>query len=95
MHRESLAGLRRALAAREISAAELARLYLARIERHRDLNAFLDVRPEITLAQARLADQRIAKGESGPLTGVPVAHKDIFVTRDFSSTAASRRCRVR
>jgi aspartyl-tRNA(Asn)/glutamyl-tRNA(Gln) amidotransferase subunit A len=90
MHLESLAGLGRALAARRISAAEVARLHLARIERHRDLNAFLDVRPEVTLAQARRADQRIAKGEAGPLTGVPVAHKDIFVTRDFSSTAASR-----
>jgi aspartyl-tRNA(Asn)/glutamyl-tRNA(Gln) amidotransferase subunit A len=90
MHRESLAGLARALAARRISAVELARLYLARIERHRDLNAFLDVRPEVTLAQARRADERLARGEAGPLTGLPVAHKDIFVTREFSSTAASR-----
>jgi len=90
MHLESLAGLGRALAARQVSAVELARLYLARVERHRDLNAFLDVRPEVTLAQAQQADQRIARGEAGPLTGVPVAHKDIFVTRDFSSTAASR-----
>jgi aspartyl-tRNA(Asn)/glutamyl-tRNA(Gln) amidotransferase subunit A len=90
MHLESLAGLGRALAARQISAVELARLHLARIERHRDLNAFLEVRPEITLAQAERADQRIASGEAGPLTGVPVAHKDIFVSRDFSSTAASR-----
>jgi aspartyl-tRNA(Asn)/glutamyl-tRNA(Gln) amidotransferase subunit A len=90
MHRESLAGLARALAARRISAVELAQLHLARIERHRDLNAFLDVRPEVTLAQARRADERLARGEAGPLTGVPVAYKDIFVTRDFSSTAASR-----
>jgi aspartyl-tRNA(Asn)/glutamyl-tRNA(Gln) amidotransferase subunit A len=90
MHLESLAGLGRALAARQVSAVELARLFLARIEAHRDLNAFLDVRPEITLAQARRADQRIAQDRAGPLVGVPVAHKDIFVTRDFSSTAASR-----
>ncbi len=90
MHLESLAGLGRALAARQVSAVELARLYLARIEQHRDLNAFLDVRPEVTLAQARRADQRIAQGETGRLIGVPVAHKDIFVTREFSSTAASR-----
>jgi aspartyl-tRNA(Asn)/glutamyl-tRNA(Gln) amidotransferase subunit A len=90
MHLESLAGLGRALAARQVSAVEVARLYLARIERHRDLNAFLDVRPEVTLAQARRADERIAQGETGRLIGVPVAHKDIFVTRDFSSTAASR-----
>ncbi len=93
MHRESLAGLARALAARRISAVELAQLYLGRIERHRALNAFLDVRPEVTLAQARRADERLAQGGAGPLTGVPVAHKDIFVTRDFSSTAASRMLR--
>jgi aspartyl-tRNA(Asn)/glutamyl-tRNA(Gln) amidotransferase subunit A len=48
------------------------------------------VRPEVTLAQAREADARIARGEATALTGVPVAHKDIFVTRDFASTAASR-----
>ena len=48
------------------------------------------MRPEVTLAQARRADERIAQGETGRLIGVPVAHKDIFVTREFSSTAASR-----
>ncbi|MDH5207687.1 MAG: Asp-tRNA(Asn)/Glu-tRNA(Gln) amidotransferase subunit GatA [Burkholderiaceae bacterium] len=86
----SLAELARALAAREVSAVELARLYLARIESRRDLNAFLDVRPEVTLAQAAAADARRARGEAGSLTGVPIAHKDIFVTRDFCSTASSR-----
>ena len=69
---------------------ELARHYLDRIEAHRDLNAFLDVRPEATLAQAEEADRRIAAGEAGPLTGIPIAHKDIFVTREWASTAASR-----
>jgi aspartyl-tRNA(Asn)/glutamyl-tRNA(Gln) amidotransferase subunit A len=48
------------------------------------------VRPEVTLAQARAADARIAKGDATPLSGVPIAHKDIFVTRDFHSTASSR-----
>ncbi len=87
---QSVADLGRALAAREVSAVELAQAYLQRIERHRDLNAFLDVRPEVTLAQARAADERIGRGEATPLTGVPIAHKDIFVTRDFASTASSR-----
>ena len=86
----TVAALGRALASRQVSAVELAKLYLDRIERHHDLNAYLDVRPEVTLAQARAADQRIARGDATPLTGVPVAHKDIFVTRDFASTAASR-----
>ncbi len=90
IHQRSVAELGRMLASRQISALELAKLYLARLERHRELNAFLDVRAEVTLAQARGADASIAKGESGPLTGIPIAHKDIFVTREFASTAASR-----
>ncbi len=75
---------------REVSAVELARCYLDRIERHRALNAFLDVRPEVTLVQARAADERRARGERGALLGIPIAHKDVFVTRDWNTTAASR-----
>jgi aspartyl-tRNA(Asn)/glutamyl-tRNA(Gln) amidotransferase subunit A len=90
MFEKSVAELGRALAAKQVSAVELAQLYLDRIGRHQELNAFLDVRPEVTLAQARRADARIARGEATALTGVPVAHKDIFVTRDFASTASSR-----
>lgn len=86
----SVAELSGMLRDREVSAVELARHYLDRIEAHRDLNAFLDVRPEATLAQAEEADRRIAAGEAGPLTGIPIAHKDIFVTREWTSTAASR-----
>ena len=86
----SVAELSGMLRDREVSAVELARHYLDRIEAHRDLNAFLDVRPEATLAQAEEADRRIAAGEAGPLTGIPIAHKDIFVTREWVSTAASR-----
>lgn len=89
-HLVSLAELSRQLQSKQVSAVELAQAYLARIEAHRDLNAFLDVRPEVTLAQARAADTRIAAGGAHPLTGVPIAHKDIFVTKDFFSTASSR-----
>ena len=90
MFEKSVAELSRLLAQKQVSAVELAQLYLARIERFRSLNAFLDVRPEVTLAQARAADAVRSAGGAGPLTGVPVAHKDIFVTRDFASTAASK-----
>ena len=90
MFEKSVAELGRALSAKQVSAVELAQLYLERIERHKELNAFLDVRPQVTLNQARAADARIARGDATPLTGVPVAHKDIFVTRDFASTASSR-----
>jgi aspartyl-tRNA(Asn)/glutamyl-tRNA(Gln) amidotransferase subunit A len=85
-----VAELGRLLARKEVSAVELAKLQLARIERHRDLNAFLDVRPEVTLAQAKAADERRARGENSALLGVPIAHKDIFVTRDWASTASSK-----
>jgi aspartyl-tRNA(Asn)/glutamyl-tRNA(Gln) amidotransferase subunit A len=90
----SVAELGRLLDAKKVSAVELAQLFLARVEQHRDLNAFLDVRPEVTLAQARAADARRARGEldgaGRALLGVPMAHKDIFVTRDWASTASSR-----
>jgi len=85
-----LARLSGMLARREVSAVELARNCLERVERHRDLNAFLDVRPDLTLAQAARADERRARGEAGALLGLPIAHKDIFVTRGWNTTAGSR-----
>jgi len=90
MHANSLTELSRALAARRISAVELAQLFLDRIESARGLNAFVEVAPELTLEVARAADARIAAGNAGPLTGVPVAHKDVFVTRGWHSTAGSK-----
>ena len=83
--RQIAAGLR----GREFSAVELADAFLARIAAS-PLNAFIDVQPELTRAQAREADRRLAAGETGALLGIPVAHKDIFVTRGWRSTAGSR-----
>jgi len=90
MYEKSLSEQASALAGKAISAVELAQLYLQRIEAARGLNAFIEVEPERTLAQARGADARLARGEGGPLTGVPVAHKDLFVTRGWHSTAGSK-----
>ncbi len=78
------------LAAKEVSAEELARHYLSRIEAGAHLNAFTHVDAEATLAQARAADARIAAGNAAPLTGVPIAHKDVFVTRGWRATAGSK-----
>ena len=86
----SLRQIADALAARTVSAEELARDYLARIEAARDLNAFVDVNADLTLDQARAADARRAQGQATPLTGVPIAHKDVFVTRGWASTAGSK-----
>jgi len=89
-HQTSLRQIADALAARSVSAEELARDYLARIDAARHLNAFVDLNADLTLAQARAADERRANGQATPLTGVPIAHKDVFVTRGWKSTAGSK-----
>ena len=70
---------------------ELTRLFLDRIQRlNGRLNAFITVDEERSLAQALVADQRRARGDAGPLTGIPVAHKDIFCTKGMRTTCGSR-----
>ncbi len=86
----SLKSLRVALDAKKVSATELAEYFLERAERALALNAFLHIDRGLTLRQAREADLCIGRGEVGPLTGIPVAHKDIFVTKDWRSTAGSK-----
>ncbi|TFY96240.1 Asp-tRNA(Asn)/Glu-tRNA(Gln) amidotransferase subunit GatA [Ramlibacter rhizophilus] len=90
LHHLGVTALAAALAKREVSAVEAAQHFLDRITRHQDLGAFLATDPEVSLAQAAEADRRIAAGDTAPLLGVPIAHKDIFVTRDFPTTAGSR-----
>ncbi|WP_455777100.1 amidase, partial [Burkholderia stabilis] len=90
MHEKSLTELRAALAAKECSAVELAQHYLKRIDAARDLNAFVHVDADLTLAQAKAADAELARGAGGALTGLPIAHKDVFVTRGWRSTAGSK-----
>jgi aspartyl-tRNA(Asn)/glutamyl-tRNA(Gln) amidotransferase subunit A len=89
MHKHTLTELSAQLKSKKISAVELAQLYLERIAAS-ELNAFINVQPEFTLAQAKDADARIARGDVTALTGLPIAHKDIFVTRDWTSTAGSK-----
>ena len=89
MHTKTLQELSALLQSRQVSATELATHYLGRI-RQSGLNAFLHVDEELTLRQAAAADSLIASGANAPLAGIPIAHKDIFVTRDWRSTAASR-----
>jgi aspartyl-tRNA(Asn)/glutamyl-tRNA(Gln) amidotransferase subunit A len=87
----TLAGWSRQLAARKVSSVELTQSYLDRIAQHDGaLNAFITVDPEKTLAQARAADERIARGSGGPLTGIPVAHKDLFCAKGWRTTCGSR-----
>ena len=90
LHDLTVAALAAKLKAREISAEETARHFLARMRQHEALGAFLSVDEEATLAQARAADALLARGQAPALAGVPIAHKDIFVTRDWPTTAASK-----
>lgn len=85
----ALGRLALALRRGETTSEQLTREALARISAS-TINAFVDVLPEKSLEQANRADQRLAKGDPSPLLGIPVAHKDIFVTRHWRSTAGSR-----
>jgi aspartyl-tRNA(Asn)/glutamyl-tRNA(Gln) amidotransferase subunit A len=86
----TVAETRRLLDSREASAQEVASAYLAKIARTSELNAYLSVNEDATLAQAKEADKKIAEGTQSLLTGIPIAHKDIFVTKEWPSTAASK-----
>jgi aspartyl-tRNA(Asn)/glutamyl-tRNA(Gln) amidotransferase subunit A len=90
LHDLGVQQLATALASKQVSAVEAAQHFLSRSQAHADLGAYVDVNAEVTLAQAAAADARIAQGSAGPLEGVPIAHKDIFVTKDFATTAGSR-----
>ena len=87
----SLRQLSQALAAKQVSSVELTRLFLDRIERlNPALNAFVTVDAEKSLNSARAADARIAGGTAGPLTGIPIAQKDIFCAKGWRTTCGSR-----
>ncbi len=87
----SLTELRAALDAKDVSSVELATLFLDRIERlNPALNAFITVDRDGALAAARAADARIAAGTGGPLTGIPLAHKDVFCTEGVLTTCGSK-----
>lgn len=89
-HNTPIALMAKALAAKEVSSTELTQYFLDRIEAGKRWNAYLDVSAHLSLEQANKADQLISYGKAGKLTGIPVAHKDVFVTRGWKSTAASK-----
>ena len=90
LHDLTVAQLAAKLKSRELSAVEAAQHFLARAKAHTPLGAYLAMNDDATLAQARAVDARIAAGDAPPLAGVPVAHKDVFVTTDFPTTAGSK-----
>ena len=90
LHDLTVAQLSASLRAKDVSAVEVTKHFLARSHAADSLGAYLAFNDEFSLAQAKAADARIAAGDAAPLTGVPIAHKDIFVTKDFPSTAGSK-----
>ena len=89
VHHMGVAELAALLKNNEVSAVEVATRFLARLGGNPH-NAFLDINSEVTLEQARASDAKLAAGTAGPLEGVPIAHKDVFVTKDFVTTAGSK-----
>src|SRR5688500_5262392 len=91
MHTFTLAELAKKLRAKEFSATELTKSMLGRVEASQaTLNAFVTVTASQALAQANAADAALASGKAGPLTGLPVAHKDIFCTAGVKTSCGSR-----
>jgi aspartyl-tRNA(Asn)/glutamyl-tRNA(Gln) amidotransferase subunit A len=91
LHHAGLADLSAMLGDKKISSVELTQGFLDRIARHDGgLNAFITVDAARSLEQARAADVRLARGERGPLIGIPLAHKDIFCTEGWLTTCGSK-----
>jgi aspartyl-tRNA(Asn)/glutamyl-tRNA(Gln) amidotransferase subunit A len=90
LHDLTLVELAQQLRARKVSAVETTQHFLARAQTHAPLGAYLAMDEAVSLAQAQAADARLANGTAGTLEGVPLAHKDIFATKDFPTTAGSK-----
>lgn len=88
---QSLSQLADALAAKRVSSVELTRFFLDRVAAANPrLNAFIGLDADRSLEQARAADARRARGDAAPLTGIPVAHKDIFCAAGWRTSCGSR-----
>jgi aspartyl-tRNA(Asn)/glutamyl-tRNA(Gln) amidotransferase subunit A len=91
MYQHTLAELSQLLQNKSISSEELTGAYLQRCESfNKELNCFISLTPELAMAQAKVADERILSGAAGPLTGIPIAHKDIFCSKGIKTTCASK-----
>jgi aspartyl-tRNA(Asn)/glutamyl-tRNA(Gln) amidotransferase subunit A len=86
----TLSEARDGLRARTFSATELTAAHVAAVEQARALNAYVLETPEIAMAQAAASDEKLARGEGGPLEGLPLGIKDLYCTRDVRTTACSK-----
>lgn len=91
MHDKTIAEISAGLQGRQFSSVEITRAFLARINQfNEELNCFITVTEDKAMADARAADEKIARGTAGPLTGVPIGHKDIFCTRSIKTSCGSK-----
>ncbi|MDD5114651.1 MAG: Asp-tRNA(Asn)/Glu-tRNA(Gln) amidotransferase subunit GatA [Methylobacter sp.] len=90
MYNLTIAELAKGLRAGEFSSVELTQTYLQRIHQHSELNAYVTVTDELALQQAQAADAKLASGDAGLLTGIPIAQKDIFCTLGVKTTCGSK-----
>ncbi|WP_092154578.1 Asp-tRNA(Asn)/Glu-tRNA(Gln) amidotransferase subunit GatA [Bosea sp. CRIB-10] len=88
--RLTLTEAREGLKAKQFSATELAKAHIAAVEQARALNAYVLETPEHALKQAAASDEKLAKGDAGPLEGLPLGIKDLFATKGVRTTACSR-----
>ena len=83
--------LQRSLRKKELSSKELVSSYLENIDNKDDsVNSFITIDREFSLKQAELADKMLANGKATPMTGIPIAHKDIFCTQNMRTTCGSK-----
>lgn len=91
MINSSLKQLAAMLTSKQISSVEMTHEFLKRIDQHNpEINAYIALDQEKTLAQAAAADLRIAQGNAAPLTGIPIAQKDIFCAKGWKTTCGSK-----
>ena len=91
MLEKTVAELSKSLRSREVSSVELTRAYLERIaSKNGKLNTYITICDELAIKQASKADQLMASGNQSPMLGIPVAHKDIFCTKNIQTTCGSK-----
>jgi aspartyl-tRNA(Asn)/glutamyl-tRNA(Gln) amidotransferase subunit A len=90
MHNKSIAELAQGLRAGEFTSQELTQTFLDRIKQNTELNAYITITEEAALEAARAADTRLSKGDAESLTGIPIAHKDVFCTKGVKTSCASK-----
>ncbi|OAI12826.1 aspartyl/glutamyl-tRNA amidotransferase subunit A [Methylomonas lenta] len=90
MHNKTLSELAAGLRSKQFSSVELTQFFLARIKQHQHLNSFITVCDDLALAQAEVADKRLATADTAVLTGIPLAQKDIFCTLGSKTSCGSK-----